>query len=52
MSALNLNSTCTRLFGGAAAQAGNAAAAEVTASWTSAAMHWGASAMTSPVEGL
>ncbi len=50
-SALRRNRTCTRLFGGVSAQAGNAALAAATASSTSAGVHCGASAITSPVEG-
>ena len=44
-------STCTRLLAGVSAQAGNAAAAAATASSTSATVHCGAWAITSPVEG-
>ena len=45
------NRTCTRLLGGVSAQAGKAALAAGTASSTSPAVHWGAWAITSPVEG-
>ncbi len=44
-------STWTRRLGGVAAQAGNAAAAAATASLTSSFVHWGARAITSPVDG-
>ena len=43
--------TCTRRFAGVSDQAGNAATAALTASSTSAGVHWGARAITSPVEG-
>ena len=44
-------STCTRLFGGVSAQAGNAALAAAIADSTSAAVHCGVRATTSPIEG-
>ena len=51
MSAFMRKSTCTRRFAGVSDQAGNAAAAASMASSTSAGVHWGAWAITSPVDG-
>src|SRR5207248_3645410 len=51
-SILKRNSTRARSTGGVSHQAGNAASAASTASFTCAAVHIGVSAITSPVEGL
>jgi hypothetical protein len=52
MSAFILNMTCARLLGGVSDHAGNAAFAAAIASSTSAVVHCGAAAITSPVDGL